>query len=215
MHTQPGDPDQLQRSRPLRGGYIDPSRPRDHSQGSSGVATGSEFDNSRSFSVNARAVGEKAADLARRSLDGISIETDTYDVVLSPVAFAELLESTFIPALSAENVQKGRSTLAGMLNKSVSDLRLQVIDDGALPAGMGSSAFDGEGVPSQRTVLLEDGVLRSYLYDSYTAGKEGRSSTGNSVRSGYSEMPRIGIRNLIISSKSLLRCWTACARAFL
>ncbi|ABK14205.1 MAG: TldD/PmbA family protein [Methanothrix sp.] len=170
-------------------------------RGSSGVATGSEFDNSRSFSVNARAVGEKAADLARRSLDGISIETDTYDVVLSPVAFAELLESTFIPSLSAENVQKGRSTLAGMLNKSVSDLRLQVVDDGALPAGMGSSAFDGEGVPSQRNVLLEDGVLRSYLYDSYTAGKEGRSSTGNSVRSGYSEMPRIGIRNLIISSK--------------
>lgn len=170
-------------------------------RGSSGVATGSEFDNSRSFSVNARAVGEKAADLARRSLDGISIETDTYDVVLSPVAFAELLESTFIPSLSAENVQKGRSTLAGMLNKSVSDLRLQMIDDGALPAGMGSSAFDGEGVPSQRNVLLEDGVLRSYLYDSYTAGKEGRSSTGNSVRSGYSEMPRIGIRNLIISSK--------------
>jgi len=76
-----------------------------------------------------------------------------------------------------------------------------VVDDGALPAGMGSSAFDGEGVPSQRNVLLEDGVLRSYLYDSYTAGKEGRSSTGNSVRSGYSEMPRIGIRNLIISSK--------------
>jgi len=170
-------------------------------RGSSGVATGSEFDNSRSFSVNARAVGEKAADLARRSLDGISIETDTYDVVLSPVAFAELLESTFIPSLSAENVQKGRSMLAGMLNKSVSDLRLQVVDDGALPAGMGSSAFDGEGVPSQRNVLLEDGVLRSYLYDSYTAGKEGRSSTGNSVRSGYSEMPRIGIRNLIISSK--------------
>jgi PmbA protein len=170
-------------------------------RGSSGVATGSEFDNSRSFSVNARAVGEKAADLARRSLDGISIETNTYDVVLSPVAFAELLESTFIPSLSAENVQKGRSALAGMLGKSTADPRLQMIDDGALPAGMGSSAFDGEGVPSQRNVILEDGILGSYLYDTYTAGKEGRSSTGNSVRSGYSDMPRIGVRNLIISSK--------------
>lgn len=170
-------------------------------RGSSGVATGSEFDNSRSFTVNARAVGERAADLARRSLDGISINTSTYDVVLSPVAFAELLESTLVPALSAENVQKGRSALAGMLGKSIADPRLQIVDDGALPAGMGSSAFDGEGVPSQRNVLLGDGILRSYLYDTYTAGKEGRSSTGNSVRSGYSEMPRIGIRNLIISSK--------------
>lgn len=165
------------------------------------VATGSEFDNSRSFSVNARDVGERAADLARRSLKGIFMETATYDVVLSPVAFAEILESTLVPALSAENVQKGRSALAGMLGKSVADPRLQMIDDGALPAGMGSSAFDGEGVPSQRNVLLVDGILRSYLYDTYTAGKEGRASTGNSVRSGYSEMPRIGIRNLIISSK--------------
>ncbi|HOK58451.1 MAG TPA: TldD/PmbA family protein [Methanothrix sp.] len=170
-------------------------------RGSSGVATGSEFDNSRSFTVNARAVGERAADLAGRSLDGVSLETDTYDVVLSPVAFAELLESTLVPALSAENVQKGRSALAGMLGRSIADPRLQMIDDGALPAGMGSSAFDGEGVPSQRNVLLEDGTLRSYLYDTYTAGKDGRSSTGNSVRSGYSDMPRIGIRNLIISSK--------------
>lgn len=170
-------------------------------RGSSGVATGSEFDNSRSFSVNARDVGARAADLARRSLDGITMETSTYDVVLSPVAFAELLENALVPSLSAENVQKGRSALAGMLGKGVADSRLQLIDDGTLPAGMGSSAFDGEGVPSQRNVLLEDGILRSYLYDSYTAGKEGRSSTGNSVRSGYSDMPRIGIRNLIISSK--------------
>ncbi|MEM0498411.1 MAG: TldD/PmbA family protein [Methanothrix sp.] len=165
------------------------------------VATGSEFDNSRSFSVNARAVGERAADLARRSIDGISIKTDTYDVVLSPVAFAEILENTLAPSVSAENVQKGRSALAGMLGKSIADPRIQLIDDGALPAGMGSSAFDGEGVPSQRNVLLEDGILRCYLYDTYTAGKEGRASTGNSVRSGYSEMPRIGIRNLIVSSK--------------
>lgn len=165
------------------------------------VATGSEFDNSRSFTVNARQVGERAADLARRSLDGISIKTDTYDVVLSPVAFAEILENTLAPSLSAENVQKGRSALAGMIGKSIADPRLRLIDDGALPAGMGSSAFDGEGVPSQRNVLLEDGILRGYLYDAYTAGKEGRASTGNSVRSGYSEMPRIGIRNLIVSSK--------------
>lgn len=170
-------------------------------RGASGVATGSEFDNSRSFDVDAGDVGERAAELARRSLDGRSMETGTYDVVLSPVAFAELLENTLAPSLSAENVQKGRSALAGMLQKDVADPGLRLIDDGALPAGMGSSAFDGEGVPSQRNVLLEDGVLRSYLYDSYTAGREGRSSTGNSVRSGYSEMPRIGIRNLIVSSK--------------
>jgi PmbA protein len=65
---------------------------------------------------------------------------------------------------------------------------------------MDSSAFDGEGVPSQKNVLIEEGVLKGFLYDSYTAGKAGLRSTGNAVRSGYSDVPRVGIRNLIVSS---------------
>ena len=52
----------------------------------------------------------------------------------------------------------------------------------------------------RRTVLIEEGILKGYLYDSYTAGKEGVPSTGNAVRSGYSDVPRVGIRNLIVSS---------------
>jgi len=63
-----------------------------------------------------------------------------------------------------------------------------------------SSAFDGEGVPSQRTILIDKGILKGYLYDSYTAGKEGLASTGNAVRSGYTGVPGVGIRNLIVSS---------------
>jgi PmbA protein len=64
-----------------------------------------------------------------------------------------------------------------------------------------SSAFDGEGVPSQRTVLIQDGILRGYLYDSYTAGKEGTKSTGNAVRAGYTGLPSVGIRNLMVGSR--------------
>jgi len=73
-------------------------------------------------------------------------------------------------------------------------------DDGLLSGGIGSSSFDGEGVPSQNTPLIENGVLRSFLYDSYTAGKVGERSTGNAVRSGYTEVPKVGIRNLVVSS---------------
>jgi PmbA protein len=55
-------------------------------------------------------------------------------------------------------------------------------------------------VPSQRTVLIEEGILKGYLYDSYTAGKEGVVSTGNAVRSGYTSVPCVGSRNIIVSS---------------
>jgi PmbA protein len=65
---------------------------------------------------------------------------------------------------------------------------------------MASSAFDGEGVPSQQHALLDDGVLQGFLYDSYTAGKDGVRSTGNAVRGGYSDISRVGIRNLRVSS---------------
>ena len=74
------------------------------------------------------------------------------------------------------------------------------MDDGLLPGGLDSSAFDAEGVPSQKTVLIEDGVLKGFLYDSYTAGKDGVQSTGNADRAGYSDVPSVGIRNMIISS---------------
>ncbi len=164
------------------------------------VATGSEFDNSRRLNLDAYKVGERAAELACSSLGGASVDTGTYDVVLSPIAFAEIIESALIPSFSAENVQKGRSALADKLGQKIADMRVQIIDDGSLSGGMASSAFDGEGVPSRRNMLIDSGVLKSYLYDTYTAGKDGVSSTGNSIRSGYSDMPRIGIRNMIISS---------------
>jgi PmbA protein len=66
---------------------------------------------------------------------------------------------------------------------------------------MGTMAFDGEGVASRRNTVIENGVLKGFLYDSYTAGKDGRKSTGNAVRSGYSDVPRLGLRNLIVSSE--------------
>lgn len=77
---------------------------------------------------------------------------------------------------------------------------LSIHDDGLLKGGIDSSSFDGEGVPSQRTALIENGILKGFLYDSYTAGKAGIKSTGNAVRQGYSDVPRVGIRNLILSS---------------
>ena len=164
------------------------------------VATGSEFFNSRSFQPSLEAVGKAAAVMARTSLAGTKAESGTYDVLLKPLAVAELLESTILSAFEADNVQKGRSSLKGRLGEMISSEGLNVHDDGLLAGGLDSSAFDGEGSPSRRTVLIEKGILKGFLYDSYTAGKDGVKSTGNAVRQGYSDVPRVGMRNLIISS---------------
>ncbi len=164
------------------------------------VATGSEFYISRCYQSSLEDVGRSAAEQALSSLGGFKAESGTFDVLLRPLAAAELLDYTLIPAIAADNVQKGRSSLLGRVGEKVSDDRLMIVDDGLLSGGMDSSAFDGEGVPSQRTVLIEGGILKGYLYDSYTAGKEGVRSTGNAVRSGYSDVPCVGCRNLIVSS---------------
>ena len=164
------------------------------------VATGSEFFNSRGYQSSLEYVGRAAAEMARSSLGGVKAESGTFDVLIKPLAVAELLEYTLLPALAADNVQKGRSSLRGRLGEKISAESLMLADDGLLPGGMDSSAFDGEGVPSQKTVLIEEGILRGYLYDSYTAGKEGARSTGNAVRSGYSDVPRVGIRNIVVGS---------------
>jgi PmbA protein len=164
------------------------------------VATGSEFCISRGYQPSLEWVGRAAAEMARSSLGGVKAESGTFDVLIKPQAVAELLEYTLLPALASDNVQKGRSSLAGRVGEKISAESLMLTDDGLISGGIDSSAFDGEGVPSQRTVLIEDGFLKGYLYDSYTAGKEGARSTGNAVRSGYSDVPRVGIRNIIVSS---------------
>ena len=165
-----------------------------------GIATGGEFQNSRVFQSDLGNVGRAAAEMALASLGGEKLESGTFDVLLRPLAFVELLESTLLPSFSADRVQKGRSALAGREGKMIAEPGLQIVDSGLLSGGMASSAFDGEGVPSQETVLVKDGVLQGFLYDSYAAGKSKVKSTGNAVRSGYSDVPRVGIRNLIISS---------------
>jgi PmbA protein len=164
------------------------------------VATGSEFFISRSYQPSLEEVGRAAAEMACSSLGGVKAESGTFDVLLRPLAMAELLEYTLLPALAADDVQKGRSSLRGRVGEKISSESLVIADDGLVPGGMDSSAFDGEGVPSQRTVLIDGGILKGYIYDSYTAGKEGVPSTGNAVRSGYSDVPRVGNRNLIVSS---------------
>jgi len=171
------------------------------------MSSGSESKFSRIIkNVNPDGVGKKAAEHAIRSLNAKTISTTaTLPVVLDPKAAAVIVGGALTAPLNAENIQRGRSYLCGKMGREIGYDKFTVIDDGTLPEGILSLGFDAEGVPSQRKMLIENGVLKNYIYDSYTAGIEKRDSTGNAVRisggmgfADYRRPPYISTRNLII-----------------
>ncbi|HII79537.1 MAG TPA: TldD/PmbA family protein [Methanosarcina sp.] len=162
------------------------------------TSTAYDFAVSRSLDIDFFAIGKNASDLALKSRGGIKIEQQKTDVIFHPFAFSDILEEALAPSIDADNVQKGRSGLIEKLEEEIAVPELCIYDDGLVEAGIATSASDDEGVPSQHTTVIENGVLKSYLYDSYTAGKDGVKSTGNGSRSSYTSPPSVGLRNFVI-----------------
>jgi PmbA protein len=162
------------------------------------TSTAYDFEVSHSLDIDFFALGKNASELALKSNGGIKIEPQKTDVIFHPFAFSDIIEEALAPSLDADNVQKGRSGLIDKLGEQMAVPELDIYDDGLIEAGIETSASDDEGVPSQRTTVIEKGVLQTYLYDSYTAGKAGVKSTGNGSRSSYTSPPSVGLRNFII-----------------
>jgi PmbA protein len=162
------------------------------------TSTGFEFDISRSLNIDFQTIGKNASLLALNSLNGASVETGNVAVLLKPVAFADLLANVFLPSIFADNVQKKRSRLKDKINAAIASESFNLIDDGLMEGGIGTAMSDDEGTPSQQTIIVERGVLKGFLYDSYTAGRAGLKSTGNGVRGSYASVPSVGIRNIIV-----------------
>ncbi|TGC11603.1 TldD/PmbA family protein [Methanolobus halotolerans] len=162
------------------------------------ASTAYDFAISRTNDIDFLNIGKNAADLADSSKNGVSIEPQKTNVILHPFAFSDLIGNAFMPSIDADNVQKGRSNLIGRIGESIATEKVSIIDDGLLEGGIETGQADDEGVPSQRTTVIENGVFQSYLYDSYTAGKDGVKSTGNASRGSYFSTPSVGPRNFIV-----------------
>jgi PmbA protein len=126
-------------------------------------------------------VGQMAAKRALRRLNAVKVETQKVPVVFEPRTARSLLDHIF-DAVHGMSVYRHESFLAGKLGEKVAADSVTVIDDGTIPGLFGSSPFDDEGVPSRRTVVIEKGVLKSYLMNSYAARKLGMKTTGNASR---------------------------------
>jgi PmbA protein len=126
-------------------------------------------------------VGRIAADRALRRLHAVKVETQKVPVVFEPRVARGLLGNIF-EAVHGMSVYRHQSFLAGKLGERVASEQVTVIDDGTIPGLFGTSPFDDEGVPSRRTVVIEKGVLKSYLLNCYAARKLSLKTTGNASR---------------------------------
>lgn len=103
-------------------------------------------------------------------------------------------------AVNGKEVCLDNSFLTGMLDKSVASPLVTITDDGTLLRGVGSSPIDGEGVGTQKKTIIQEGVLKAYLYDTYGARKAGAESTGNAGRGSYNDLPRISATNFYMTN---------------
>jgi PmbA protein len=154
-----------------------------------------EFDTERNYDINPEWVGKEAARLAASALKARKTDTKNTKVVFAQYAFQELLYFTLINAVKADFAQRNQSAFKSKIGEMVASDLITVYDDGLLDGGMRTWKSDGEGVAQQKTLIIEKGILRNFIYDDYTAKKEGKKSTGNATRAGYLSTPSVEATN--------------------
>jgi PmbA protein len=162
-------------------------------------STGGEHVETRLWSeIDLILMAENAVEKALGYLKAESISGRKISVILRNQVAASLMGVMLSSPINANTVQQGGSPFGDRLGEMIAADDINILDIGTMPSGFGSSPFDDEGHPTQKTPVIEGGILSNFLYDSYTAQKEERKSTGNAWRSGYSAPPNPAPSNLVL-----------------
>jgi PmbA protein len=166
------------------------------------------WSSARSFALldSPEDVGKEAARRTLRRLGARRVATQRVPIVFTAEVARSLVGSVF-EAASGDAIWRGASFLAGKLGETIAAANINIVDDhtmllGSGAGGYGTSPFDGEGLPSRRNVVVENGVLRTYLLNTYTARKLGMKSTHNASR-GLAGTPGVGCGNLYLEPGAL------------
>jgi len=146
-------------------------------------------------------IGAEAARRTLRRLNARRVATQRVPIVFAPEIARSLIGNIF-EAANGDSIYRGASFWANQLGQQVASPNVTVIDDGTLPGLFGTAPFDGEGLPTRRTVIVENGVLKNYLLNTYTARKLNMQSTGNASR-GLAGTPGIGAGNLFLENGTI------------
>lgn len=147
--------------------------------------------------LEAQNVGELAGKRAADMLGATSMKTGCYPAYLEPRAAASMLK-ILMPSFFADNIRKKKSLLANKHGQELFSKKISIVDDGLLPGGAGSFLFDDEGVWSQRTTVVDQGVIKGWLYDGANAKLGNLNSTGNARRPSMHSLPQISVTNSFI-----------------
>ena len=162
------------------------------------IKTGSHFQLGRDFSkFDYKELSEVAVKRALNKFGTIALTEVPKTCVIENLAFSSLL-GAMSNIFSAEAIQKNISKLKGKLNEPVASSIVTLVDDPFLKDGLANSSFDDEGVPTSYKEIIQDGILKTYLYNLKTAYKDGVSSTGNGVKGSYKGTVGISSFNLYI-----------------
>lgn len=144
-------------------------------------------------------IAEKAAEKALNLLDAVPAPSGSMPVVVGGGFGGVLFHEMTGHGLEADHIQKGASVYVGKLGERVAEPLLNAYDDGRLPGEWGSDAIDDEGQPTQKTLVIEDGRITSFLYDRLTAERAGVASTGNGRRESFRHLPIPRMTNTYIA----------------
>jgi PmbA protein len=161
--------------------------------------TGGEYCSRRQFSdlKKLEELAAKAARDAYEMLDPQMVRTQKAAVIVDPDVGRSILGGV-IGALNGERVLQGASFLKDAMDEKIASELLSIIDDGTREKGLASAPFDGEGVPTMKNTLIENGVLKSFIYNTSAAKRAGKESTGNGSRRGFTSLPGIGTHNVYL-----------------
>jgi len=176
-------------------------------QGEKGMQRNYWFSNARTVTKleNPEEIGQEAARRTLKRLGARQVKTQKAPVIFSPEIARSIMGSIF-EAANGDSIYRNASFFSGMLGEKVAGENITVVDDGTLIfdgiGGFGTRPFDGEGLPTRRTVLVERGILKNYVMNTYTARKLGMKSTGNASR-GLAGNPGIGAGNFFLEAGTL------------
>jgi len=157
------------------------------------------YDVQRSLQVDVPLIVDDIASMIHLCKNTSKGRTGKHTVILHPNAYSQLLRYTLLESVRGDNVARGKSKIADKIGDRIASDILTIYDDGTTPRGVNTTVADDEGVPRQRTSLIEKGILRSFLWDTYWANRKGVKSTGNARRNMRQGLVDIATTNLVVS----------------
>ena len=149
--------------------------------------------------INIKELSLKTAKRALMMLTARRAPGRRMPVIISAEAGGTMIHEAIGHGLEADLAQQGLSVYSGKMGQQIASPLITVIDDSTIPQKRGSFRFDDEGTPSQQSILVQEGILKSYMYDKLTAIREGAKSTGNGRRQSYKHRPIPRMTNTFIA----------------